>query len=99
MEITYSADVVDIDSPAFAAQAERPDRPLRLRIQPTLLRVLPGETTGNHRSWSGVSWTLECPTAADAIEVRNALQAFFEACAQHGASRVEHALTASLQKK
>ena len=67
MEITYSADAVDLDRPAYDAQAERPDRPIRLRVQPTLLRVRQGETVGNHRSWTGVSWTLECATAEEAI--------------------------------
>lgn len=94
MEITYSADTVDLDKSAFDAQAERPDRPLRLRIQPTLLRVAPGETMGNHRSWQGVSWSLECRTAEEAIGVRVALEAFFGAVAQHGTTAVEKALTA-----
>lgn len=98
MEVTYSATSVDLDRPAFEAQAERPDRPLRLRVQPTLLRQAPGETTGNHRSWSGVSWSLECPTAEEAIGVRDALQAFFAAIAQHGSLAVQKALTASAPK-
>lgn len=98
MEVTYSAAAAqNLDQPAFAAQAERPDRPLRLRVQPTLLRQVPGESVGNHRSWSGVSWTLECENAEEAISVRVALQAFFSAIAQHGAERVEKALTATLR--
>lgn len=94
MEITYSADAVDLDRPAFEAQAERPDSPIRLRVQPTLLRVRPGETGGNHRSWSGVSWAIECQTAEEAIAVRKALEAFFGALGRQGAVAVEAALTA-----
>ena len=94
MEVTYSANVVDLDKPAFDAQAERPDRPIRLRIQPTLLRVSAGDTVGNHRSWTGVSWSLECRTAEEAIGVRVALEAFFAAIAQHGTAAVGKALTA-----
>jgi hypothetical protein len=93
MDVTYSADAVDLDKPVYEAQTERPDRPIRLRIQPTLLRVNPGETVGNHRSWSGVSWTLECRTAEDALAVRDALQAFFAAISRHGAEAVRKALT------
>lgn len=93
MEISYSADVPDLDRPAVEAKAERPDRPIRLRVQPTLLRVKAGATLGNHRSWPGVSWTLECQTAEEAIAVRRALQAFFAALAQHGPAVVERALT------
>ena len=93
MEISYSADTPDVDKPAFDAQAERPSRPIRMRVQPTLLRVNPGESVGNHRSWSGVSWTLECRTAEEAIGVRDALQAFFAAISVHGAEAVRKALT------
>lgn len=98
MEIKYSADAVDLDKAALDAQAERPAHPIRLRIQPTLLRLRSGDATPNHRSWSGVSWTLECPTAADAIAVREALQAFFAAVAYHGAGQIETALTATMPK-
>lgn len=94
MEITYSADAIDRDRPAYEAQAERPDRPLRLRVQPTLLRQKPGQTVGLHRSWSGVSWAVECQTAEEAISIRQALQAFFAALAAFGPAAVERALTA-----
>jgi len=93
MDVTYSADAVDLDRPAYEAQAERPDRAIRLRLQPTLLRVKAGQTLGNHRSWSGVSWTLECQTAEEAIAVRLALEAFFGALGVHGADAVRTALT------
>ena len=99
MEISSSTDVVDLDRPAREAASERPDRPIRLRVQPTLLRVNPGEQSGNHRSWSGVSWTLECENAEEAIAVRKALQAFFGALAKHGAVAIEQALTAATTKK
>ena len=93
MDVTYSANARDLDRPAFEAHAERPNRPIRLRLQPTLLRVKAGQTLGNHRSWSGVSWTLECQTAEEAIAVRLALEAFFAALGVHGAAAVEAALT------
>ena len=93
MEITYSADAVDLDRPAYDAQAERPDRPIRLRVQPTLLRVRQGETVGNHRSWTGVSWTLECATAEEAIEVRDALGNFFNTLSVYGGRKLATILT------
>jgi hypothetical protein len=92
MEISYSADVPELDQFAIEAEQERPERPLRLRVQPTLLRQSSGEA-GNHRGWPGVSWTLECQDAAEAIGVRKALEAFFTAIAQHGPGAVEKALT------
>ena len=97
MEIKYSADVVDLDKPALDAQAERPGQTVRLRIQPTLVRLRPGDVTPNHRAWSGVSWSLECPTALDAIAVRQALQVFFQAIAQQGAEQIQTILTAAMQ--
>lgn len=87
MEITYSAETVDLDAPAHLAAADRPGKPVRLRVQPTLLR---GE---NYQAWAGVSWTADCPTAADAIAVRDALRAFFLALEHYGAEAVQKALT------
>jgi hypothetical protein len=93
MKIDYSAEVLDLDQFALEAQQERPERPVRLRVQPTLLRQPEGDAA-NHRAWPGVSWTLECQDAAEAIAVRKALEVFFTAIAQHGPRAVEKALTA-----
>lgn len=93
MEISYSADVIDLDRPAYEAQAERPDVPIRLRVQPTLLRTAPGKAGGNHKSWPGVSWTLECKDAEEAIAIRDALRSFFLALSKVGPKVVETGLT------
>lgn len=80
MDVAYSAASRDeLDRPAYEAQAERPDKPVRLRIQPTLLR-----TEGQHQAWPGVSWTVECQDAEETIAVREALRAFFEALGVQG---------------
>lgn len=99
MEVTYSADAVDLDAPAYEAQTERPDRPIRLRVQPTLLRVKPGETVGNHQAWPGVSWTLECQGAEEAIAIREALRVFFATIADRGSAEVRNLLTAALAER
>lgn len=94
VDITYSADVLDLDAPAYEAAAERPDKPLRLRVQPTLLRQRAGDASGgNHQAWPGVSWTVECRDAEEAIAVRDALRAFFGALGAYGPAAVQKALT------
>lgn len=93
MEVSYSADVADLDRAAYEAQAERPDLPIRLRVQPTLLRSKPGQIGGNHKSWPGVSWTLECKDAEEAIAIRDALRTFFLALSRVGPNQVETSLT------
>lgn len=99
MDVSYSAGWRDVDQPAHDAAAERPNRPVRLRIQPTLLRASAGKPMGNHKSWQGVSWSIECRSAQEAIEVRKAMQAFFTAIGVHGAPAVEKALTAAARIK
>ncbi len=99
MEINYSAETQDIDKPAFEAQAERPDKPLRIRVQPTLLRIKPGSETGSHQAWPGVSWTLECKDAEEAIAVREGLRLFFSVVATFGPIAVQQDLTTLLSKQ
>lgn len=99
MEISYSADVTDLNRPAYEAQAERPDLPIRLRVQPTLLRVKPGAIGGNHKSWPGVSWTLECKDAEEAIAIRDALRSFFLALSRVSPRVIEASLTQLSQMK
>lgn len=94
--IEYSAEVpseAQLDQPVYAAQQERPDQPIKLRIQPTLLRVPAGSTRSNHQAWTGLSWNLDCATAAEAIAVRKALAAFFAAIGAEGPEVVRQALT------
>lgn len=88
LDVQYTADPLDLDKPAMDAHAERPDKPLRLRVQPTLLRK-----SGDHVAWKGVAWSVNCPTVADAIAVRHALELFFARLADTGVAAVEAALT------
>lgn len=88
LDVQYTAEPVNLDRPAFEAQAERPDKPIRIRLQPTLLRK-----SGDHVAWKGVAWSVACPTAEEAIEVRQALELFFARLASHGIGVVKSALT------
>lgn len=86
MQTSYSADVEHIDEPIETAARERtkPDESIRIRVQPSILR----RGLGQHRMWAGVSWTVDCATVAEAIELRVALTAFFEALGRDGAAQV-----------
>jgi len=94
VEIAYSVEA-DPDAPAYAAQAERPDRPIKLRVQPTLLRLRAGQGGAHHRAWHGVSWTIECRDAEEVLGVRDALAAFFRALVTEGPQAVQARLTGS----
>lgn len=96
MDVNYSAALIDVDRAAREAEAERPGKPVHLRVQPTLMRTKSGGEA-NHRSWSGVSWTLECGDASEAIAVRRAMEAFFTALERFGPDRVREALTTAVQ--
>lgn len=85
-QVNYAADVEQIDRMIQEIAAERPEGDVRLRLQPTILRG------GDYRAWQGVSWTLTCQDAEEAIAVRDALKEFFQAVARTGAGVVEGAL-------
>lgn len=81
MKTAYSADVDDIDQPILDADSQRkPEETLRIRLQPTILNRIKGQ----HRMWPGVSWTIDCQTAQEAISLRKALRAFFDAAGRVG---------------
>lgn len=85
MEMSFSGDVPDLDEdPRLAI---RPDGGVNLRVQPALL--LP---SGNYRPWRGVAWTVRCGSPEEAIAVRDALRACFEAIGRRGAAAVQHTL-------
>lgn len=88
VEINYSADVDHIDEPVIEAEAEQPGKPIRIRIQPSIFRKVEGQQ-GQHKSWQGVSWVLECANAKETIQVREALRAFFEAVGREGPRKVK----------
>lgn len=96
MNVDYSADVENLDLPVQEAAAERPGKPIRVRIQPLLFRLREGETssTGHYRAWNDVSWILECADVAETVAVREALRAFFDRLAIEGPEATRLWLTA-----
>ena len=94
IQVSYSADVTDLDRPAHEAIAERAGKGSKLRLQPTLLRQPVGAEAANYISWPGVSWSVDVTTAEELIGIRTALEAFFQALGRQGVEAVTHRLTA-----
>ncbi len=91
MQVTYRGNP-DLDRFAADAEASRKGRSIPFRLQPTLL------VDKDHRSWPGVSWTVDCRDAREVIRVRRALEAFFTVLGMHGAEAIERILTATPAK-
>ena len=87
MDVNYSGDVSQLDERVREAAAERPGQPVRLRVQPSMRR---GD--GRYTSWQGVVWRIDCPTAEDAIALKEAMRAFFTAAQTIGSARVSELL-------
>ena len=88
IQTNYSADIGDLDRSLTEAQAERPEKPLRIRIQPQVFRTRPNGG-GHYRAWAEVSWIVECPTVDDARELRETLRTVFHAINVHGVAHVQ----------
>jgi hypothetical protein len=87
----FAQDLVDPDQPVRDAFTERPGKPLKIRVQPMLLRATGGK--GQYQAWKQVRWTLDCDSPAEALAVKAALRAFFEAMVTHGPEAVHAALS------
>jgi len=93
--IHYSANIETLDQPAYAAEQERPGKPIRVRIAPLIFRLREGDPTsaGQYKAWTDVSWIVECAHATDAINLRDTLRLLFAQMAEHGIDLVKQRLT------
>jgi len=97
MQTEYSGDpVFDVDQPVYEAVKERKGRPIRIRLQPQILRTREGEgyTTSSayYQFWKEVRWTIECGTPKEVFQLRDALRAFFKALGRGGVKATMAAL-------
>lgn len=88
LQVQYTADPVDLDQSLREVAVERGEKPIRLRLQPALLRE-----SGDYIAWKGVAWTVQVMTVAEAVEIRSALEAFFKALTTFGPAQVIAGLT------
>jgi hypothetical protein len=78
------------DEAIKTAQALRPGRPIKIRVQPGIFS--PDERAargGQYKAWPTVHWTVECDTVREALAVRDALRAFFIRLGTDGPKAVE----------
>ena len=82
----FARDLADDRQPIEAAIAERPGKPLRIRVQPMILRTAKGRA--QYRAWRDVSWTLELDSASEAAALSEVMRAFFLALNERGLEAV-----------
>jgi hypothetical protein len=75
MQTEYARDLADQNRSLLEAIEERPGKPLRLRVQPMILRTT--GTRHQYKAWRDVSWTLEVADMAEANAFAEALRVFF----------------------
>lgn len=94
MQSEFARDLADPDQPIHDALKERPGKPLKIRIQPMILRTTAPGKSPQYVGWRDERWTLDCDSVAEAFAVRDAMRAFFETLGRLGPSAVHQALSA-----
>lgn len=94
MQVTSS--IAPIDHPLEQAAIERPGEPLRIRVQPSVMRKAEGKRAGNFQAWKNLHWMIELGDVTEGRAFREALNAFFFVAAQQGIGAVHQALMGML---
>jgi hypothetical protein len=92
LTVAVISSVIPIDQTIEEAARERPGLPIRIRVQPTVLRQAEGKTGTHYASWRNLHWTIEVPDLVEARQLREALSAFFYVAAQRGVAAAHDAL-------
>lgn len=74
-------------------QAAEGGRPIRIRLQPTVLIGGGSTRYRQHRQWTSVRWLIDVATPEEAFALRDALQLFFQTVRRDGAAVVCARLT------
>lgn len=90
-----TSSIAPIDHALEQAAIERPGEPLRIRVQPAILRKPEGKT-GNFKAWKNLHWMIQLATVDEGRAFREALNAFFFVAAQQGIGSVHQTLMALL---
>jgi hypothetical protein len=98
MQAEFYRDLADENQPVRDAFDERPGKPIKLRIQPSIFRKSAGPR-GQYRYWQDVIWNVECDTPEEVLELKDALRVFFQAITQFGPAAVQSELRRLVQAK
>lgn len=91
-----TASIAPIDQPLEFAATERPGQPIRLRVQPAILRKLEGKDVQNFQAWKNLHWMIELVDVGEGRMFREALSAFFLIAGSQGIGAVHQQLVAML---
>ena len=94
MRITTSS--ASLDQSLEEAAGEKPGEPIRIRVQPAILRNRKGSNTPSYHAWKRLHYTLEVNDVAEGRSFREALSAFFYVSQQKGIAAVHDAIVALL---
>lgn len=98
MQIEDARELADQSRSIEEALAERPDKAVRVRVQPMILRT--SGTRYQYRGWKDVAWSVELTTVQEALEFTEALRAFFAALQEVDAEVLtEHLRTLAERKE
>jgi len=86
MRSQFKRDLADPDQAVWDTAAERPGQPIRMRVQPTLLRGT--DSRHQYLPWRDMRWVLTCDTPEETFAVRDAMAVFFERLSEAGPARV-----------
>lgn len=95
-EFVRDRDLADPDQSIDEAAAERPRKPILVRVQPAIYRLNDrGNGSGNYRAWKDVHWTITLTDREEGRSLRAVLQVFFTALGSLGPEMVIDALEAA----
>lgn len=89
--VQVTSSLAPIDLPIEEAARERPGEPIRIRLQPSILRHEAGRPSPHYGAWRQLHWNITVGTLDEARALREALSAFFHVAQSEG-------ITAARQK-
>jgi len=87
-----NSSISPVDQSIIDAIEERPGEPIRIRLQPTVLRFREGDPRASYQAWKDLHWLVELDDLDEVRALREGLAAFFWIAGQHGIGAVRDKL-------